>query len=152
VLADRGHRTRLGDRPWRGGPLPPLPVPTADGRARSGDTNRGSRSGRCVGGSTVSASVEAVGQWIAEVTAARQAAKPSLHQLAAASEPLSPAAIRAVLEQVGGLAGALDGADPVLRAQLYEELGIEGTYDPHSRIVVVQADLGRPIERVGGGT
>jgi hypothetical protein len=47
---------------------------------------------------------------------------------------------------------ALDGSDPVLRAQLYQELGIEGTYDPHSRVVVVRADLGRPIERAGGPT
>jgi hypothetical protein len=45
---------------------------------------------------------------------------------------------------------ALDGSDPALRAQLYQELGIEGTYDPHSRVVVVRADLGRPIECVGG--
>jgi Major Facilitator Superfamily len=30
---------------------------------------------------------------------------------------------------------ALDGSDPGLRAQLYQELGIQGTYDPHSRIV-----------------
>jgi hypothetical protein len=91
-----------------------------------------------------------VGQWIAEVTAARQAAQASLQQLAAASEPLSPAAIRRALEQVGGLASALEGADPVLRAQLYEELGIEGTYDPHARIVEVRADLRRPMVRVGG--
>jgi hypothetical protein len=47
---------------------------------------------------------------------------------------------------------ALDGSDPVLHAQPYQELGIEGTYDPHSRVVVVRADLGRPIDRVGGPT
>jgi hypothetical protein len=28
---------------------------------------------------------------------------------------------------------ALDGSDPTLRARLYQELGIEGTYDPHGR-------------------
>jgi hypothetical protein len=31
-----------------------------------------------------------------------------------------------------------------------EVAGIQGTYDPHRQIVVVEADLGRPIERVGG--
>jgi hypothetical protein len=93
-----------------------------------------------------------VGQWIAEVTAARQAAEASLRQLDAAPEPLSPEAIRRALEEVGGLATALDGADPVLRAQLYEELGIEGTYDPHARVVAIRADLRRPMVRVGGAS
>jgi hypothetical protein len=58
--------------------------------------------------------------------------------------------IRRALEQVGGLAAALDGADPILRAQLYEELGIEGIYDPHARVVAIRADLRRPMVRVGG--
>jgi site-specific DNA recombinase len=93
-----------------------------------------------------------VGQWIAEVTATRQAAEAKLHQLDAAPEPLSPEAIRAALEQVGGLAGVLDSADPILRAQLYEELGIEGTYDPRARVVAIRADIRRPMVRVGGGT
>jgi hypothetical protein len=91
-----------------------------------------------------------VGQWVAEVTAARQAAQASLRQLEAAPEPLSPAAVRAALEEVGGLAAALESADPVLRAQLYEELGIEGTYDPHARVVAVRADFRRRTVRVGG--
>jgi hypothetical protein len=93
-----------------------------------------------------------VGVWIAEVTATRQAAEANLHQLDAAPEPVSPEAIRAALEQVGGLAGALDGADPILRAQLYEELGIEGTYNPRARIVAIRADLRRHMVGVGGGT
>ena len=91
-----------------------------------------------------------VGQWIAEVTATRQAAEAALHQLETAPEPLSPDAIEAVLKEVGGLADALDKADPLLRAQLYEELGIEGTYDPHARIVAVRADFRRRTVRVGG--
>jgi len=65
---------------------------------------------------------------------------------------VSPEAIRRALEEVGGLAAALDGADPGLRAQLYEEVGIEGTYDPYARVVAVRADLRRPMVRVGGGT
>jgi hypothetical protein len=93
-----------------------------------------------------------VGQWITEVTATRQAAEVTLHSLAAPPSRINPEQIRDVLEELGGLMAALDGSDPALRAQLYQELGIQGTYDPHSRIVVVQADFGRPIERVGGGT
>jgi hypothetical protein len=93
-----------------------------------------------------------VGQWIDEVTATRQAIEATLHQLDAAPEPLSPVAIRAALEQVGGLAVALEGANPVLRAQLYEELGIAGTYDPRARVVAIRADLRRRMVRVGGGT
>jgi hypothetical protein len=91
-----------------------------------------------------------VGQWIAEVTATRQAAEASLHQLDAASDPVSPEAIRRALEAVGGLAAALDGADPGLRAQLYQEVGIEGIYDPYTRVVAIRADLRRRMVRVGG--
>jgi hypothetical protein len=93
-----------------------------------------------------------VGQWIAEVTATRQAAEASLHQLDAASDPVSPEAIRRALEAVGGLAAALDGADPGLRAQLYQEVGIEGIYDPYTRVVAIRADLRRRMVRVGGAT
>jgi site-specific DNA recombinase len=93
-----------------------------------------------------------VGQWIAEVTSTRHAAEATLHSLAAPPSLINPEQIHQILEKLGGLVAALNGSDPALRAQLYQELGIQGTYDPHSRIVVVQADLGRPIERVGGGT
>jgi site-specific DNA recombinase len=93
-----------------------------------------------------------VGHWIAEVTAARQAAEVVLHNLAVPPPAVSPKQVRRAIQELGGLLMALDGSDPVLHAQPYQELGIEGTYDPHSRVVVVRADLGRPIERVGGGT
>jgi hypothetical protein len=93
-----------------------------------------------------------VGQWIAEVTATRHAAELILGSLAAPPPAVRLEQVRRVIQELGGLLVALDGSDPALRAQLYQELGIEGSYDPHSRIVVVQADLGRPIERVGGGT
>jgi hypothetical protein len=35
---------------------------------------------------------------------------------------------------------------------LYEELGIEGSYDPGVRIVKIRADLRRRLVRVGGPT
>jgi hypothetical protein len=47
---------------------------------------------------------------------------------------------------------ALHRSDPALRARLYEELGIDGLYDPNSHTVRVQVELGRRIGRVGGGT
>jgi len=65
---------------------------------------------------------------------------------------VSPEAIRRALEDVGGLAAALDGAGPRLRAQLYEELGIEGTYDPHALVVAIRADFRRRMVRVGGAS
>jgi len=41
---------------------------------------------------------------------------------------------------------------PLTRAQLYEELGIDGIYDPNRHTVRVRAGLGRRIGGVGGGT
>jgi hypothetical protein len=45
---------------------------------------------------------------------------------------------------------ALAQSDPALRARLYEELGVDGVYDPNSHTVRVQVELGRRIGRVGG--
>jgi hypothetical protein len=42
---------------------------------------------------------------------------------------------------VDRLIEALDRSDPTLRAQLYEELGINGVYHPNSHTVHVQAEL-----------
>jgi len=42
---------------------------------------------------------------------------------------LTPEQVRSLLEHAGGLLEALDRSDPVLRAQLYEELGVDGLYD-----------------------
>ena len=93
-----------------------------------------------------------VQQWIAEVTATRTAAEVQLRDSHTAPEGLTPEQVRGLLEQTGGLVDALDRSDPALHAQLYEELGIDGVYDPNSRTVHVQAELGRRIGRVGGGT
>jgi hypothetical protein len=62
-----------------------------------------------------------------------------------------PERVRGLLEQAGGLVETLDRSEPALRAQLYEELGIDGAYDPNSHTVQVKAELGRPTRRVGGG-
>lgn len=93
-----------------------------------------------------------VQEWIAEVTATRAAAESQLRDSRPAPDELTPEQVRGLLEQAGGLVEALDRSDPTLRAQLYEELGIDGVYDPNSHTVHVQAELGRRIGRVGGGT
>jgi site-specific DNA recombinase len=93
-----------------------------------------------------------VQQWIAEVTAMRAAAEVQLRDSRTAPEGLTPEQVRGLLEQAGGLVDALDRSDPAVRAQLYEELGIDGVYDPNSRTVDVQVELGRRIGGVGGGT
>jgi site-specific DNA recombinase len=93
-----------------------------------------------------------VQEWIAEVTATRAAAESQLRDSRTAPDELTPEQVRGLLEQAGGLVEALDRSDPTLRAQLYEELGINGVYDPDRHTVHVQAELGRRIGRVGGGT
>jgi site-specific DNA recombinase len=93
-----------------------------------------------------------VQQWIAEVTATRATAEAQLRDSRIAPDGLTPEEVRDLVEQAGGLVEALDRSDPVLRAQLYEELGIDGVYDPNSHTVHVQVEIGRRIGRVGGGT
>jgi site-specific DNA recombinase len=69
-----------------------------------------------------------------------------------ATDGLTPEQVRDLVERAGGLVEALNWSDPALRAQLYEELGIDGVYGPDSHTVHVQVELGRRIGRVGGGT
>ena len=91
-----------------------------------------------------------VQQWIAEVTATRAAAEVQLRDSHTVPVGLTPEQVQGLLEQAGGLVDALDRSDPALHAQLYEELGIDGVYDPSSHTVHVHAELGRRIGRVGG--
>jgi site-specific DNA recombinase len=93
-----------------------------------------------------------VQQWIAEVTATRAAAEAQLRESRTEPDGLTAEQVRELVEQAGGLVHTLDHSDPTLRAQLYEELGINGVYDPHRHTVHVQVELGRRIGRVGGGT
>jgi site-specific DNA recombinase len=93
-----------------------------------------------------------VQQWIAEVTATRAAAEAQLRESRTAPDGLTAEQVRELFEQAGRLVHALDRSDPTLRAQLYEELGIDGVYDPNRHTVHVQAEPGRCIGRVGGGT
>jgi site-specific DNA recombinase len=74
-----------------------------------------------------------VQQRITEVTATRTAAEFQLRDSRTDPDGLTPEQVRGLLEQAGGLVEALDRSDPALRAQLNEELGINGstTRPPH---------------------
>jgi site-specific DNA recombinase len=98
-----------------------------------------------------------INQWIAEVTKQQREAQRTLGELRAVStsqQPVDPALVRALLEELGDLAAGLDLADPEQRARFYEEMGISGLYQPANRIVMITAnpDLRRRTVRVGGGT
>ena len=62
--------------------------------------------------------------------------------------------IRQLVEQLGDIAGALANADPKLKAQVYDELGIRVTYDPTRRVARIESRPESPwaTVRVGGGT
>jgi hypothetical protein len=98
-----------------------------------------------------------INQWIAETTQQQRQAQRTLHQLQAAStsrQPVDPAVVRALLEELGDLAAGLDLADPEQRAVFYEEMGVSGLYQPADRIVLITAepDMRRRTVRVGGPT
>src|SRR6266508_4050887 len=100
---------------------------------------------------------QVINQWIAETTQQQRQAQRTLHQLQAAStsrQPVDPAVVRALLEELGDLAAGLDLADPEQRAAFYQEMGISGLYQPANRIVLITAepDMRRRSVRVGGGT
>lgn len=93
-----------------------------------------------------------VAGWIAEIQAARSAAEATLRHLMAAPPQITAEDIRAAVEDAGGLLPLLHASDPTLRARFYEEIGLDGMYDPHTRVVNASADLGVRMVRVGGGT
>jgi site-specific DNA recombinase len=97
-----------------------------------------------------------ISRWIAETIQRQRQAQDTLDQLRAASanrqQPLDPAMVRALLEELGDLAAGLDLADPEQRAMFYQEMGISGLYQPANRIVLITAEpdmRGRTV-RVGG--
>jgi len=66
----------------------------------------------------------------------------------AAAQPrttLTAGQARALVDDLGDLAGVLADADPKLKRQLYQELGLVVHFDPSSRIACASAC-------VGGGT
>jgi hypothetical protein len=54
--------------------------------------------------------------------------------------------------RLGDLVAVLRTAEPKKKAELYGELGLNLTYEPNGRRVLVEADLSRVhMVRVGGG-
>ncbi len=92
-----------------------------------------------------------VAAWISQVTKERTAAEARLSKAELrASESITPAELRAQIEAIGGLLPLLDASDPILKARFYDEVGIEGVYDPKTQSVAVEARVLNG--RVGGGT
>lgn len=90
-----------------------------------------------------------VAEWIKQVTKERAAAEAQLHEAQlAATGTVNPAELRADLEAIGGLLPLLEASEPALKARFYEEVGLQGTYDPAERVVEARVLNGR----VGGGT
>jgi DNA invertase Pin-like site-specific DNA recombinase len=74
-----------------------------------------------------------VAGWIKQVTTERAAAETQLRQAQLkATETVTAAELRAELEAIGGLLPLLEESDPALKARFYEEVGLDGTYDPGS--------------------
>ncbi len=92
-----------------------------------------------------------VAGWMREVQGERLEAERALEGAAPAEEPLTVAQVRALLAGIQDAVALLGRADPKIKAQVYAELGVSLTFDPHRKVVKVKA---RPCstERVGGGT
>src|SRR6266516_1009191 len=101
---------------------------------------------------------EVINQWIAETIQQQRHAQHTLDQLRAASasqqQQVDPGLVRALLEELGGLAAGLDLADPQQRAVFHQEMGISGLYQPADRIVLITAepDMRRRTVRARGAT
>jgi hypothetical protein len=65
-------------------------------------------------------------------------------------EPMTKEQIRRLVLALKDIAATLRKADPKLKAEVYEELGVRVTYDPHRRLVSVSAGP-CTTARVGGG-
>ncbi len=70
-----------------------------------------------------------VAGWMAEVQGERLSAEREIG-LAQPSGRYTKAQIRDLVTHLGGVAAALADADPKLKAQVYEDLGISVVYDP----------------------
>ena len=76
--------------------------------------------------------------WKSEVQSDRLAAEAVL-AAAAPSEPLSAAALRSIIEELGDMAQVLAEADAKDKAEVYAGLGIEVTYRPDQGLVSATA-------------
>jgi hypothetical protein len=94
-----------------------------------------------------------VAGWISEVQGERLRTEREI-SLAQPSGHFTRQQIRELVTELGDIAGALSDADPKLKAQVYEELGISVTYDPTGRVARTESRPATPwaTVSVGGGT
>jgi hypothetical protein len=79
-----------------------------------------------------------VAGWMREVQGERLRAEHELGQTVPGDQ-LTKEQIRSFVLSLKDIASLLRAADPRLKAEVYAELGVRVTYDPHSRIVSVSA-------------
>ena len=96
------------------------------------------------------ADVTVVASWMAEVQGERLRAEQELGAAVPGEKPTKEQVRRLVL-QLKDIASVLATADPKDKAEVYRELGVQVTYDPHRRLVSVSAGP-CTTARVGGGT
>ena len=73
-----------------------------------------------------------VAGWMSEVQGERLRAEREIG-LAQPSGKVTKKQVRELVTSLGGMVSALATADPKLKAEVYEELGISLTYDPDRR-------------------
>jgi site-specific DNA recombinase len=91
--------------------------------------------------------------WIQEVQGERLAAQRELAR-STPSEPLSKAELRSLVRKVRDVVKMIAKADPALKAEVYQGLGLRLEYRPAERLVAVEVPLEAACTtaRVGGGT
>ena len=94
-----------------------------------------------------------VAGWMSEVQGERLRAEREI-DLAQPSGQFTAQQIRDLVAALGDITAALADADPKLKAQLYEELGISVVYDPARHVAHIESRPANPwaTVSVGGGT
>ena len=90
--------------------------------------------------------------WMSEVQGERLRAEAEIRAAQPASQ-VTKRQIRELVMSLQGIAEALSDADPKLKAQVYEELGISVTYDPVRHVARLESRPESPwaTVSVGGG-
>lgn len=82
--------------------------------------------------------IDLVGERLQQLRATKALAEQEL-RLARPSEQLTEESVRELIASVGPIGTVLAEADPEAKALLYNELGLELTFDAKRRLVEVQA-------------
>jgi len=147
---DRWIGTELADPEWLAAMQEPEPLIEAQHarlRARLGEIDKAT--GNLIAAIEGGTDPALVNPRLAQLRGEREIVA---HQLAHLAAPyrLTPGDIEAVLVELGGLTSVLNAATPPEKAAVYQALGVRLLYQPTEQTVVVTADLGRVLSRVGG--